>query len=159
VNFDGSGFKQLTAGDGNHHIEFSPKRDFFIDTWSRADHPPVHELRRSGDGSLVCELEKAEATQLLAAGWTMPERFVAKGRDGKTDIHGVIIKPSNFDPSKKYPVVENIYAGPHSALHRRNSAGCSDITPSPNSASSSCRWTAWARIIAARPSTTCAGRI
>jgi len=116
VNFDGSGYKQLTAGDGNHHIEFSPKRDFFIDTWSRVDHPPVHELRRSGDGSLVCELEKADATQLLTAGWTMPERFVAKGRDGKTDIHGVIIKPSNFDPSKKYPVVENIYAGPHSAF-------------------------------------------
>jgi dipeptidyl aminopeptidase/acylaminoacyl peptidase len=61
-------------------------------------------------------LEKADASTLLAAGWTMPERFVAKGRDGRTDIHGVIIKPSNFDPLKKYPVVENIYAGPHSAF-------------------------------------------
>lgn len=116
VNFDGHGFKQLTEGDGNHRVEFSPKRDFFIDTWSRADHPPVHELRRSNDGSLVCELEKADASALLASGWTMPERFVTKGRDGKTDIHGVIIKPSNFDPAKKYPVVENIYAGPHSAF-------------------------------------------
>lgn len=116
VNFDGSGFKRLTEGDGNHHIEFSPKRDFFIDTWSRADHPPVTELRRSSDGSLVSELEKADASALLATGWTMPERFVAKGRDGKTDIHGVIIKPSNFDPAKKYPVVEHIYAGPHSAF-------------------------------------------
>ena len=116
VNFDGSGFQHLTAGDGNHRVEFSPKRDFFIDTWSRADHPPVTELRRSSDGSLVCDLEKADASALLAAGWTMPERFVAKGRDGKTDIHGVVIKPSNFDPSKKYPVVENIYAGPHGAF-------------------------------------------
>jgi len=116
VNFDGSGFKQLTVGDGNHRVDFSPKRDFFTDTWSRADHPPVTELRRSADGSLVCPLETADASQLLAAGWTMPERFVAKGRDGKTDIHGVIIKPSSFDPSKKYPVVENIYAGPHSAF-------------------------------------------
>jgi dipeptidyl aminopeptidase/acylaminoacyl peptidase len=116
VNFDGSGFKQLTEGDGNHRVEFSPNREFFIDTWSRADKPPVMELRRSRDGGLVCELEKAEVSALLAAGWTMPERFVAKGRDGKTDIHGVIVKPSNFDPAKKYPVVENIYAGPHGSF-------------------------------------------
>ncbi len=116
VNFDGGGFKQLTVGDGNHRIEFSPKRDFFIDTWSRADHPPVIELRRSSDGGLVCALEKADASALLAAGWTMPERFVAKGRDGQTDIHGVIVKPSNFDPAKRYPIVENIYAGPHGSF-------------------------------------------
>ncbi|MEZ5384270.1 MAG: prolyl oligopeptidase family serine peptidase [Prosthecobacter sp.] len=116
VNFDGSGFKRLTEGDGNHRVDFSPKRDYFIDIWSRADHPPVTELRRSSDGSLVCELEKADASALLATGWSMPERFVSKGRDGKTDIHGVIIKPSKFDPAKKYPVVEQIYAGPHSAF-------------------------------------------
>ena len=116
IKMDGSGFLQLTAGDGNHRVEFSPKRDFFIDTWSRADRPPVSELRRSSDGSLVCVLEKADASALLAAGWTMLERFVAKGRDGKTDIHGVIITPSNFDPAKKYPIVEDIYAGPHGAF-------------------------------------------
>ncbi|MBE7495136.1 MAG: prolyl oligopeptidase family serine peptidase [Verrucomicrobiaceae bacterium] len=116
VNMDGSGFQQLTEGDGNHRVEFSPNREFFVDTWSRADKPPVMELRRSRDGGLVCELEKAEVSALLAAGWTMPERFVAKGRDGKTDIHGVIVKPSNFDPAKKYPVVENIYAGPHGSF-------------------------------------------
>ncbi len=116
VNFDGTGLQQLTQGDGNHHIEFSPNRDFFTDTYSRADLPPVHELHRSRDGSLVCELEKAEASQLLAAGWTMPERIVAKGRDGTTDIHGILIKPSHFDPAKKYPVIEDIYAGPHSAF-------------------------------------------
>ena len=116
IKMDGSDFLQLTAGDGNHRVEFSPKRDFFIDTWSRADHPPVSELRRSNDGSLVCVLEKADASALLAAGWTMPERFAAKGRDGKTDIHGVIITPSNFDPAKKYPIVEDIYAGPHGAF-------------------------------------------
>ncbi|MFC5455785.1 prolyl oligopeptidase family serine peptidase [Prosthecobacter fluviatilis] len=116
VNFDGTGFQQLTEGDGNHHIEFSPNRDFFTATYSRADLPPVHELRRSTDGTLVCTLETADATNLLAAGWTMPERFVAKGRDGTTDIHGILIKPSNFDPAKKYPVVEDIYAGPHSAF-------------------------------------------
>lgn len=120
INFDGSGFQRLTEDDGNHHIDFSPKRDFFIDTWSRTDHAPVTELRRSKDGSLVSALEKAEASQLLAAGWTMPERFVAKGRDDKTDIHGVIITPSNFDPAKKYPIVEDIYAGPHGAFAPKN---------------------------------------
>ena len=116
VNLDGTGFQQLTAGDGNHRVEFSPNRDCFIDSWSRADHPPVHELRRSRDGHLVCELEKAGITALLAAGWTMPERFTARGRDGKTDIHGILIKPANFNPEKKYPVIEDIYAGPHSAF-------------------------------------------
>lgn len=116
VNVDGSGFKQLTQADAQHEVEFSPDREFFIDTWSRADHPPVIELRRSRDGSLVCALETADAKDLLATGWTMPERFVAKGRDGITDICGVIIKPSTFDPMKRYPVVEEIYAGPHSAF-------------------------------------------
>ncbi len=116
VAFDGGGFTRLTQGDGNHHIAFSPARDFFIDTWSRVDHPPVHELRRSADGGLVCVLEKADASRLLAAGWTQPERIVAKGRDGRTDIHGILIKPSHFDPARKYPVVEDIYAGPHSAF-------------------------------------------
>jgi dipeptidyl aminopeptidase/acylaminoacyl peptidase len=116
VNLDGSGFQQLTAGDGNHRIEFSPKRDFFIDTFSRADQAPVTELRRSSDGKLITVLEKADASALLAAGWTLPERFVAKGRDGKTDIHGIIITPSKLDPAKKYPIVEDIYAGPHGAF-------------------------------------------
>ncbi len=116
VKFDGSDFRQLTEGDGNHTVKFSPDRRFFTDTWSRADQPQVHELRRSDDGSLVCELERADAAALLASGWATPERFVAKGRDGVTDIHGVIIKPSRFDPAKSYPVVEEIYAGPHSAF-------------------------------------------
>jgi dipeptidyl aminopeptidase/acylaminoacyl peptidase len=107
---------QLTQSDGHHSVEFSPDESYFIAKWSRADHPPVHELRRSEDGKLICELERAEAGGLLASGWTMPERFVAKGRDGQTDIHGIIIKPSNFDPAKHYPVVEEVYAGPHGAF-------------------------------------------
>jgi len=116
VNLDGSGFVRLTEGDGNHRVEFSPTREWFIDHWSRADHPPVHELRRSGDGSLVCELERADASDLLASGWTMPERFFAKGRDGAVEIHGILVKPASFDPAKSYPVIEDIYAGPHAAF-------------------------------------------
>jgi dipeptidyl aminopeptidase/acylaminoacyl peptidase len=116
VNFDGSGFVQLTQGDGNHTVEFSPDEEYFIAKYSRADLPTVTELRRSDDGKLICELERADASPLLKSGWTLPERFIAKGRDGKTDIYGVIIKPSNFDPKKKYPVVEEVYAGPQDSF-------------------------------------------
>jgi dipeptidyl aminopeptidase/acylaminoacyl peptidase len=79
------------------------------------DLPPVTELRRSEDGRLVVELERADWSALLSAGWTVPERLVAKGRDGETDIYGLLIKPSNFDPARRYPVIEEIYAGPHGA--------------------------------------------
>jgi dipeptidyl aminopeptidase/acylaminoacyl peptidase len=122
VNFDGSGFTLLTEGDGTHAgrrsgegsgFALSTNGCWLLDTYSRVDMPPVTELRNAETGRLVCILEKAEATELTAAGWTVPERFVAKGRDGTTDIFGIIIKPSNFDPAKKYPVVEEIYAGPH----------------------------------------------
>jgi dipeptidyl-peptidase 4 len=116
VGFDGKGFTQLTTGDGDHSVSFSPDRSCFVDAWSRADAAPIHELRSAVDGSLICELEKADITQLLATGWTLPERFVAKGRDGQTDIHGVIVRPRGFDPGKKYPVVEYIYAGPHGSF-------------------------------------------
>lgn len=116
VNIDGSGFVQLTQGDGDNSVEFSPDGNYFIAKFSRADLPTVTELRRSDDGKLICELERADALRLLKSGWTMPERFVAKGRDGQTDIYGVIIKPSNFDPQKKYPVVEEVYAGPQDSF-------------------------------------------
>jgi dipeptidyl-peptidase 4 len=116
VNFDGTGLVQLTEGDGNHSAQFSPDREFLIDTWSRVDEVPVVELRRTSDGKRVTRLERADATHLFDAGWQVPERFVAKGRDGRTDIYGVIIRPTNFDAKKKYPVIEHIYAGPHSAF-------------------------------------------
>ncbi|MCX6953753.1 MAG: prolyl oligopeptidase family serine peptidase, partial [Verrucomicrobia bacterium] len=116
TNFDGSGLVVLTVGDGPHTTAFSPDRRFFIDTWSRVDLAPVVELRRALDGRLVCELERGDATALWTAGRRAPERFTAKGRDGETDICGVILRPSNFDPAKKYPVIENIYAGPHGAF-------------------------------------------
>jgi len=113
VNFDGSGFTRLTQGDGSHRVEFSPDKSLIVATWSRPDHPPVTELRRASDGSLVTELARADDSALRETGWARPERFVAKGRDGQTDIHGIIVRPRSFDPEKKYPVVEDIYAGPH----------------------------------------------
>jgi len=116
VNFDGTGLMRLSEGDGTHSAQFSPDKTVFIDTWSRVDLPPRHVLRRAVDGKLLCELEEADAKDLYATGWHHAERFVAKDRDGKFDIHGIICRPSNFDPKKKYPVVEVIYAGPHGAF-------------------------------------------
>lgn len=116
VNLDGSGLVILTEGDGTHEVTFSPDGRFFIDRYSRVDLPPVTELRRSDNGKLICELEKADATALLATGWRAPERFVAKGRDGRTDIYGIILRPMTFDEGKKYPVIEDIYAGPQGAF-------------------------------------------
>jgi dipeptidyl aminopeptidase/acylaminoacyl peptidase len=115
VNFDGSGLVALTEGNGTHSIQYSPDRRYLIDTYSRVDMAPVHDLRRVSDGKLVCPLEKADIGELAAGGWAAPEVFVAKGRDGKTDIWGIISRPKDFDPNKKYPVVEYIYAGPQSS--------------------------------------------
>jgi dipeptidyl aminopeptidase/acylaminoacyl peptidase len=120
VNFDGSGLTRLTTSDGNHKIEFSPDRQWLIATWSRVDQPPVVEVRRAADGQLVAELERADDSALQQTGWSRPERFTAKGRDGTTDIHGIIIRPTRFDPNKKYPVVEDIYAGPQDQFVPKN---------------------------------------
>jgi dipeptidyl aminopeptidase/acylaminoacyl peptidase/uncharacterized protein (DUF885 family) len=116
VNFDGTGLVALTEGDGTHTVAYSPDQNYLIDTYSRVDLAPVNELRRVSDGSLVCKLETADISALKENGWTAPEVFVAKGRDGKTDIWGVIARPKNFDPKQKYPVIESIYAGPQGSF-------------------------------------------
>ncbi len=113
VAFDGSGFTLLTEGNGTHEIEFSPDGTHYVDSWSRVDLPGVKELRRTADGTRIAELTRADWSELLDTGWAAPEPFVAKGRDGKTDIHGVIYRPTDLDPARKYPVIEAIYAGPH----------------------------------------------
>jgi dipeptidyl aminopeptidase/acylaminoacyl peptidase len=116
VNFDGTHLVKLTSADGTHKIRYSPDHRFFVDTYSRADLPPTTELHRTEDGSLVCPLESPTLAPLLAAGWKTPEQFTAKGRDGTTDIYGIIYRPSTYDPTRKYPVIENIYAGPQDSF-------------------------------------------
>jgi dipeptidyl aminopeptidase/acylaminoacyl peptidase len=116
INFDGTGLLKLTEGDGNHEVFFSPDKKFYVDTWSRVDSPPVSVLRKSDDGSKVMIIEKADISKLLETVIRLPEPFTAKGRDGVTNIYGIILRPRNFDPSKKYPVIEYIYAGPHSSF-------------------------------------------
>jgi len=116
VNFDGTGLVALTAGNGTHTVQYSPSREFLIDTYTRIDQPAIHELRRTSDGELVCQLEAAEVAELKSTGWEAPEVFTAKGRDGQTDIWGIICRPRDFDPAKTYPVIEQIYAGPQGSF-------------------------------------------
>ncbi|HWT66332.1 MAG TPA: prolyl oligopeptidase family serine peptidase, partial [Terracidiphilus sp.] len=115
IGLDGTGMKELTEAKADHTLSYSPDGRFFADTYSRVDLPPVMEVRRA-DGGLAMKVDAADDTKLRAAGWQAPEPFHAKGRDGKTDIWGVIYKPAHLDAAKKYPVVEDIYAGPQGSF-------------------------------------------
>lgn len=113
VNFDGSGLIALTEANGTHDCTLSEDRQYFIDRWSSVENGVVTELRDATTGALLEELGRDDTSALLASGYSPPEPFVAKGRDGETDIWGIIIRPSNFSSDIKYPVIEAIYAGPH----------------------------------------------
>ena len=113
INLDGTGFTDMTPENGNHRVTFSADRSYFTDVYSRPDLPPVSQLKRTSDVSVVAGLQRCDVSVLQAEGWQMPEVFCAKGRDGQTDIWGNIYRPMHFDASKSYPVVEFIYAGPH----------------------------------------------
>lgn len=112
IGFDGKGLVELTPDEGMHQAWFSSDFRYLVDVYSKVDTPPVAVLRDACTGRQVMPLEQADISRLEANGWRAPEVFSAKGRDGKTDIWGVIYRPTNFDPSRKYPVVEYIYSGP-----------------------------------------------
>jgi dipeptidyl aminopeptidase/acylaminoacyl peptidase len=120
VNFDGSRLTELTPEKANHEAVFSTDHNYFIDTWSTVSLPPVTVLRNTYGNTIIMQVEKADISELLSAGWRAPEAFVAKGRDGKTDIWGNIYRPTRFDSTRKYPVVEYIYAGPHSSFAQKS---------------------------------------
>ncbi|MDQ2799952.1 MAG: prolyl oligopeptidase family serine peptidase, partial [Armatimonadota bacterium] len=122
INFDGTGLTALTEGDGSHSVQWSPDRKYLLDTYSRADLPPVHNLRRESDGALVCALETADISSLVQKGWKMPEVFSAPGRDGQTAIWGLVFRPLRFNPAAQYPIIENIYAGPQDSFVRKTFA-------------------------------------
>ncbi|HLK68340.1 MAG TPA: DPP IV N-terminal domain-containing protein [Bryobacteraceae bacterium] len=111
VDFDGKNQKLLTPEDGTHDVALSPSGRYFVDSYSKPDVPPVAVLR-DADGKLVASLEKADISKLLATGWKPPVPITVKARDSMTDIYGLMFKPVNFDPSKKYPIVNHIYPGP-----------------------------------------------
>jgi dipeptidyl aminopeptidase/acylaminoacyl peptidase len=111
IGFDGQGQTLLTPEDADHAIDLSPSGRFFVDTYSTPEVPPVSVLRDL-DGKVVLELERADISQLLSAGWKPPMPFTVKARDGKTDLYGLIYRPTDFDASRKYPIINNIYPGP-----------------------------------------------
>ena len=115
IGIDGKNLVELTPEPGNHNAIYSYDRRYIVDTYSTVATAPVTVLRNVSDGSLVRILETADISRLQKHGWVAPEVFVAKGRDGVTDMWGIIQRPTNFDPNRKYPVIEYIYAGPGSA--------------------------------------------
>lgn len=116
INFDGSGLVPLTEGEGSHHVDYSTDGKYYVDLVSTVSKAPVLTLYQTDGNKRVADLEKGDLGKLSAAGWRAPEPFMAMGRDGKTEIWGVIWRPASFDPAKKYPVIEDIYAGPQGSF-------------------------------------------
>jgi dipeptidyl-peptidase-4 len=111
IGMDGKNLKLLTPEDADHDVALSPSGSFFVDTFSTPDAPPVTNLR-DADGKVVMEVEKADISRLVAAGWKPPTPIVVKARDGQTDLYGLMYKPTTLDTAKKYPIVNHIYPGP-----------------------------------------------
>lgn len=111
IDLSGKNLKLLTPENGNHHIQFSPNNQYFIDNYSQPDVPPVSVLR-TVKGKLVEELERTDISRLKATGWKEPQPITVKSADDKYDLYGLLFTPSNLDPNKKYPIINYIYPGP-----------------------------------------------
>jgi dipeptidyl aminopeptidase/acylaminoacyl peptidase len=114
VSLDGGQPRLLTPENANHSITVSPDGRFFVDTWSTPDSPPVTVVRELDDGDRVMTLEEADISRLRATGWTPPIPFTVKARDGVTDLHGLMYRPTDFDSTRSYPVLNYLYPGPQS---------------------------------------------
>jgi dipeptidyl-peptidase 4 len=111
INLDGSGAKLLTPEDADHTIDLSPSGRYFVDAYSKPDVAPVIVLR-DADGNVVVPLERGDISRLEAAGWKPPMPFTVKARDEQTNLYGLMYRPTNFDASKRYPIINHIYPGP-----------------------------------------------
>jgi dipeptidyl aminopeptidase/acylaminoacyl peptidase len=113
VNFDGKNLALLTPEDANHEIAFSPSGQFFTDSYSKPDVPPIVVVRDTS-GKLVANVEKTDVSRLTASGWKPPTPIVVKARDGVTDLYGLMFTPTTLDANakKKYPIINYIYPGP-----------------------------------------------
>jgi len=121
VSLDGGQPILLTPEAADHTVDLSPDNKLFVDAWSTSTEPPVTVLRSAEDGHTVANIAKANISRLKAAGWVPPVPIIVKARDGKTDLYGMMFKPSHFDPSKKYPVIDYIYPGPQTGSVRGRS--------------------------------------
>jgi dipeptidyl-peptidase-4 len=123
VGLDGKNYVSLTPDVGDHTAQLSPSGRYLVDTYSQPDVPPA-VVFRDGNGRMLVKLEQADISKLLATGWKPPMPITMKARDGTTDIHGLLFRPTNFDPAKKYPIVNNVYPGPQTG-----STGSRSFTP------------------------------
>jgi dipeptidyl-peptidase-4 len=114
IGLDGKNNVSLTPDNGTHSVQISPDGKYVVDTFSQCDVAPETTLRDGATGALIMPLEKADITKLLATGWKPPMQIKMKAADGKTDIYGMLFRPTNFDPNKKYPIINNAYPGPQS---------------------------------------------
>ena len=113
IGLDGKNVVSLTPDDGTHDVQISPDGRYLVDTYSRPDVPPTVTVR-DASGKLVMPLEKADIGPLVAAGWKPPIPVTVKAADGKTDLYGLLFRPTNFDSTKKYPIINHAYPGPQS---------------------------------------------
>ena len=111
VNLDGSGVQLLDPGNFDHRVQMGESNRFFVSNYSRVNTPPATALYAT-DGTKVADLEEADFSQLMAAGYAFPEPYSVKAADRVTDLYGVMYKPFDFDPTKKYPIIEYVYPGP-----------------------------------------------
>ena len=111
IKFDGSDMKLLTPEDADHAVTPSPDGYYFVDVYSTATQPSTAVVRNES-GKVIVDVAKQDISKLVAAGWVPPVPIVVKARDGKTDLYGYMFKPTNFDASKKYPIVNSVYPGP-----------------------------------------------
>ena len=121
VSLDGGQPILLTPEAADHKVDLSSDNKLFVDAWSTPTEPAVTVLRSAEDGHTVASIAKADISRLKAAGWVPPVPIIVKARDGKTDLYGMMFKPSHFDPSKKYPVIDYIYPGPQTGSVRGRS--------------------------------------
>jgi len=111
IGFDGKNLTLLTPEDGHHEVSFSPSGRYFVDSYSKPDAAAVAVVRDDG-GKLLSTVAKTDISRLVATGWQPPVPITVKARDGLTDIFGLMYKPTRLNPTRKYPIVNNIYPGP-----------------------------------------------
>lgn len=112
VGLDGAGLTLLNPGDYDHRVELGESNRFAINTFSRVNTVPASALHDATTGRKILDLETADFSQLMAAGYRFPEPFTVKAADGITDLFGVMYKPFDFDSTRTYPIVEYVYPGP-----------------------------------------------